>query len=153
MQALLGHSELLTLDEPYTGLDVSAHDELTRLLREARVQGTAVIVTAHEVHEIPGADRVVCLRSGTLVTAAPASSRSAGRSTVELRAGPQVMAAADLLGHDGLTLVEGGPDTGVMVLVVADAALDEVLMTALSAGWSVHRVDPGSRPPPEGRGR
>jgi ABC-type multidrug transport system ATPase subunit len=150
-QALLGRTELLVLDEPYTGLDVSAHDELTRLLAEARADGTAVIVTAHEVHEIPGADLVICLRNGTLGAATRPEPAREGHSTVELRAGIRPVSDFDLLARDGLTLIEGAATERAMVLLVADGSLDDLLTAAIAAGWSVHRVSPGPSRAPDDR--
>lgn len=48
MQALLGAPELLLLDEPFSGLDVEAQEDLVRLLQRLRKQGQALLFASHE---------------------------------------------------------------------------------------------------------
>src|SRR5258708_6893806 len=46
-QALLVRPELLILDEPWSGLDASAHAVLSELIAEVAGQGGAVVFTDH----------------------------------------------------------------------------------------------------------
>ena len=53
-QALMVAPEVLILDEPWSGLDASAHGVLDAILREASDRGAAVVVTDHR-EQVPGA--------------------------------------------------------------------------------------------------
>lgn len=48
IQAILPQPELLVLDEPLSGLDFSAQQELLLILDELKEQGTAILLTYHE---------------------------------------------------------------------------------------------------------
>ncbi|WP_206795769.1 anchored repeat-type ABC transporter ATP-binding subunit [Amycolatopsis sp. MtRt-6] len=70
-RALALRPRLLLLDEPFTGLDVPTQELLTALLRTLRDEGTAVLMTTHD---LPGAaslcDRL-CLLNRTVVADGP----------------------------------------------------------------------------------
>jgi ABC-type multidrug transport system ATPase subunit len=143
-QALLGEPALLVLDEPYNGLDVPAHEALTALLAEARDRAAAVLVTAHGEHDVPGADRVLRLRNGTLV--------DAGRATdgppvarVELRTNGDAPQSA-LVARSGARVLERDPAGRRLVLAVPATEVDALLLHALTSGWSVLQVAPDSSP-------
>jgi ABC-type multidrug transport system ATPase subunit len=140
-QALLGESGLLVLDEPYNGLDVSAHEALASLLAEARDLGAAVVVTAHDAYEIPGADRVLQLRDGTLVDGLRAADPSPVVS-VELRATSDRAVEGDLVARPGVHVVERDSAGRHLVMHVTTAEVDALLVHALTSGWSVLRVTP-----------
>ncbi|MFC3676250.1 sugar ABC transporter ATP-binding protein [Ferrovibrio xuzhouensis] len=54
---------MLILDEPTRGIDVGAHAEIMRLIRELCADGLAVLVASSELEEVTAyADRVVVLR-------------------------------------------------------------------------------------------
>ena len=66
-RALLHRPSLLLLDEPYTGLDLISAEHFSRQIGELGSQGTAVILTTHDLERGLGvADRVVILESGRL---------------------------------------------------------------------------------------
>ncbi|MDB5044677.1 MAG: ABC-type multidrug transport system, ATPase component, partial [Deinococcus sp.] len=66
--ALLGHPELLILDEPTDGLDPLVHSEVLQLLRETRDEGRTVFLSSHVLAEVDQvADRVGIIRAGKLV--------------------------------------------------------------------------------------
>ena len=67
-RAVLHRPSLLLLDEPYTGLDPVSADRLSALLSQFREQGTAAILTTHDLERgLAAADRVAILESGRLV--------------------------------------------------------------------------------------
>jgi len=71
-RALLHRPELLLLDEPYSGLDPVAADNLSRLLAELREQGGTVLLTTHDLGQgLALAGRVLVLARGRLVHDAP----------------------------------------------------------------------------------
>ena len=66
--ALLGHPDLLVLDEPANGLDPAGIHWLRDLLREQAARGAAVLVSSHVLSELAlFAEDVVVLHHGRLV--------------------------------------------------------------------------------------
>lgn len=62
--ALVTQPELLVLDEPFAGLDPRSRAELVDLVRQAHAQrNMAVLLSTHEVHELPGLVDVVYVLS------------------------------------------------------------------------------------------
>ena len=71
-RVILTAPELLLLDEPYTGLDLSAQALLDSLLQERKSQGVSIILVSHHLREISKvADAVAILADGTFVWWAP----------------------------------------------------------------------------------
>jgi ABC-2 type transport system ATP-binding protein len=67
-KALLPRPDLLLLDEPTTGLDPRARDELWRDLRRLRQEeGTTIVLTTHLMDEAAACDRVAILDHGRIV--------------------------------------------------------------------------------------
>jgi zinc transport system ATP-binding protein len=62
-RALLGHPQLLMLDEPTQGLDQPGEAAFYRLIEEVRRDtGAAVLMISHDLHVVMAAsDRVICL--------------------------------------------------------------------------------------------
>ncbi|UYF99778.1 MULTISPECIES: sugar ABC transporter ATP-binding protein [unclassified Halomonas] len=57
--------DILLLDEPTRGIDISAKQQIYRLIRELTAQGKAVVVISSELEEIIGlADRALVIRQG-----------------------------------------------------------------------------------------
>ncbi len=72
--ALLADPPLLVLDEPGTGLDISARLELRHLVQEQRARGIAVLLSTHWLEDVPYiADRVMVLDHGHVASLGPAS--------------------------------------------------------------------------------
>ncbi len=68
VQALMARPELLLLDEPTAGLDPLMQQEVYRLLREARAEGTTIFFSSHILSEVEAlADRVAIIRAGVIV--------------------------------------------------------------------------------------
>ncbi len=67
-RALLGHPDLLVLDEPTNGLDPQGMKEVRALLRRLADNGTTVFVSSHLLGEVSQTcDRVAILRRGRCV--------------------------------------------------------------------------------------
>ncbi|OEV29012.1 multidrug ABC transporter ATP-binding protein [Streptomyces nanshensis] len=67
--ALVGHPEVLFLDEPTTGMDPEGRRDTWELVRELRRAGTTVLLTTHYLEEAEElADRLAIMRSGRIVT-------------------------------------------------------------------------------------
>jgi ABC-2 type transport system ATP-binding protein len=68
IQALMHRPELLLLDEPTAGLDPLMQQEVYRLLKEARAEGTTVFFSSHIISEVEAiASRVAIIRQGVIV--------------------------------------------------------------------------------------
>lgn len=66
--ALAMRPDHLVLDEPFTGLDAPAREELLERLRELHAAGTGIVVVTHDLRELLApAERVVCLANGRVV--------------------------------------------------------------------------------------
>ncbi len=66
--ALIHHPKLLILDEPTTGLDLNARQELWSLIQELRQQGMTILLTTHLLDEAETfCDRLGILKQGQLV--------------------------------------------------------------------------------------
>lgn len=73
-RALMSNPELLLLDEPAAGLDISAREALTRQLTDfcSRKDSPVTVHVTHHADEIPaGATHVLLLREGRQVAAGP----------------------------------------------------------------------------------
>jgi ABC-2 type transport system ATP-binding protein len=69
---LIGDPELLYLDEPTTGFDVSARHDAWQLVRDLREDGTTILLTTHDLAEAEAlADRVIVLSGGVIVAQGP----------------------------------------------------------------------------------
>ncbi|MGH2727529.1 MAG: ABC transporter ATP-binding protein, partial [Actinomycetota bacterium] len=111
-RALIIKPRLLLLDEPLTGLDVSARTRIRSLLRRVLTgfDGVAIIVTHDPVDAMTLADRIVVIEDGRMTqTGTPA----------ELRSAPRTRYAADLV---GVNLFAGrlALDEGIAVIRTAE---------------------------------
>jgi ABC-2 type transport system ATP-binding protein len=65
--ALLGHPELLVLDEPTVGLDPVLRAELWRMFHALAADGTTLLVSSHVMDEAAECDRLLLMRDGALL--------------------------------------------------------------------------------------
>ena len=78
---LLGHPELLVLDEPTTGLDPAARRQFWGLIRQLAAAGITVLLSTHYLDEAEAlASRVAVMAAGRIVAAGPPATL-AGRDT------------------------------------------------------------------------
>ncbi len=64
-RCLLRSAKLIVIDEPCTGIDVGARNEIHATLREIANSGSAVLITSCQYEELPMVcDRVIVLQSG-----------------------------------------------------------------------------------------
>jgi ABC-type Mn2+/Zn2+ transport system ATPase subunit len=153
-QALLTPVGLLALDEPWNGLDPTAHEALRHELARAHQAGTAVVSTAHRVGTLAAADRTFVLTEGRLDSPArtagapwgPGEMAGTGFVNVELVA-PHARPDSDEL--PPWAGVESAHRSGrIWYLAVRGQDVDWLLATALGSGWSVRRVEPAQDGPP-----
>jgi len=79
-RALIHDPRVLLLDEPFTGLDRMAAEELRRLLEEQVANGRVTVLVTHNVEEgTELATDVAFMRAGRFVRLEPRGGRGAGR--------------------------------------------------------------------------
>ncbi|WP_410791874.1 anchored repeat-type ABC transporter ATP-binding subunit [Kribbella sp. C-35] len=66
-RALALRPRLLLLDEPFTGLDVPTQEILTQLFRSLTAEGTAILMTTHDLPAAAETCHRLCLLNGTVV--------------------------------------------------------------------------------------
>lgn len=66
--ALIGHSDILVLDEPTVGLDPVSRQAIWSVIRRQRREGKAILLTTHYLEEAEAlSDRIAFVQSGTMV--------------------------------------------------------------------------------------
>jgi ABC-type Mn2+/Zn2+ transport system ATPase subunit len=70
-RALVQDARLLLLDEPYSGLDTTSAERLTKLLHDLAAGGDGVVVATHDLEQARGYDRVLCLNRRQIAFGAP----------------------------------------------------------------------------------
>ena len=74
--ALVGHPDLLVLDEPTVGLDPVLRRDLWNMFHELAAGGTTLLVSSHVMDEAERCDDLVLLRNGRIVaTGSPSELR------------------------------------------------------------------------------
>ncbi|HEX3592290.1 MAG TPA: ABC transporter ATP-binding protein [Pseudonocardiaceae bacterium] len=130
-QALLVEPELLILDEPWSGLDASAHDVLSGIIGDVRSAGGCVVFTDHrEAVTSANATRTYRIHAGRL------TGQDVGAvARVELR-----RTSADAVDLATLPGVVDVRERERAVVRVDDDQCDAVLRAVLDGGWSVLTV-------------
>lgn len=132
-QALLKPPQLLVLDEPWAGLDTTAHGTLRELLTETAREGGAVAFTEHSDQVVKATATRVCeIHQGKLIQ----RTTSAPHRLTEI----DLIPGADLdWSHQPDVLEVRRHDAGV-TLILPTGRHDAALLTALNHGWSVVSV-------------
>jgi ABC-type Mn2+/Zn2+ transport system ATPase subunit len=92
-RALVQDARLLLLDEPYSGLDTSSAEQLTKLLHHLAADGDGIVVATHDLEQARGYDRVLCLNR-TQVAFGPPDQVLDG-PTLELTYGESIITLPD----------------------------------------------------------
>jgi ABC-2 type transport system ATP-binding protein len=147
-QAFLAPVGLIVLDEPHTGLDEPAREALGGMLWEARGDGVAILISAHDYREVPGADAVHLLQDGRVrpVTVDPTPARQVEEEgepselCVILRATSAQANLNELTKDPYVTVLDDRMPDCRLVVPVEHA--DALLLHALRAGWSLREAWP-----------
>lgn len=111
-QALLGAPKVLLLDEPTSGLDPALRRTFFDIVLERRDQGTAIVLSSHQLTEIEArTDRVAILRRGRLVAAGTLDELRAAtrlRSRIRIAATGTTEDLAHALGEAGQVIKVNG---------------------------------------------
>ncbi len=108
--ALLNDPELVILDEPSNGLDVSGIGEMRDLIRRlARDEGRTVFLCSHMLHEVEQVcDRVAIVDKGRVIHEAAMADLLERQGGVRIEAAPIDAAQAILAAHWPVTVKTGG---------------------------------------------
>ncbi|GAA3224655.1 ABC transporter ATP-binding protein [Actinocorallia longicatena] len=130
--ALTGRPEIVFLDEPTTGMDPQARQEIWRIVRGLRDQGTTVVLTTHYLEEAEQlADRVAIMHSGRIRVAGTVAEVLARRGArVTFR--PLPAAEPPVIG--GVAPETGGGRVGYELVESVQDGLGELLRWASGNG-------------------
>ena len=95
--ALVGRPEVVFLDEPTSGIDVSGRQVIREIIAELRQSGVAVLLTTHDLEEAERiADRIVIVDRGSVVASGTAAElmRSTGDEEIRFAAPPHLDTAS-----------------------------------------------------------
>lgn len=70
-QGVAQEAELLLLDEPVTGLDLTSRDSILEVVADVRSQGGSVVVATHDLDDAARADQVVLLNGTVIASGTP----------------------------------------------------------------------------------
>jgi ABC-2 type transport system ATP-binding protein len=134
--ALVYQPELLVLDEPFAGLDPSAVDSLSEVLRAESARGTAVLFSSHQLDLVERlCDRIVILEKGQVLAGGTLDEL---RARVPQRLRVRVATSADWTANlKGIEILSKDPH-GVLLAVTAGMDTQAVLQLAMTAGQVEH---------------
>ncbi len=134
--ALVHQPELVVLDEPFSGLDPSAVDTLSDLLRTQAADGKAILFSSHQLDLVERlCDRVVILELGRVLAAGTLAEL---RSRVPMRLRVKVDAPDDWVAAlKGVRVLHADGDGAVLGLDT-DADPQAILRAAINAGPVEH---------------
>jgi ABC-2 type transport system ATP-binding protein len=145
---IVGHPDLLFLDEPTTGFDPSARRRFWELIEALRAQGTTVLLTTHYLDEAEHlADRVGVLARGRLVAeGTPADLKALAGGTAISFLAPEHMATGDASATFGPLLGTVPRVSGRLVEATVErptAAVHRLAGWALDAGVELESLTIG----------
>jgi ABC-type multidrug transport system ATPase subunit len=143
-QALGFAAELTVLDEPFSGLDEPAADELVALLNDARADGCSVLISAHHPASLADGDTFYQLDEGCLRATAKSTIRETrppqqAPARIVLRASTATASIAALTQISGVRSIEDDVLSGQAVILTSDP--NTLLRSALASGWSFVQGD------------
>jgi ABC-2 type transport system ATP-binding protein len=140
--AIAGNPELLCLDEPTTGLDVSARRQLWETIRAFAERGRTVMLTTHNLEEADAlAERILVLRQGRLIAdSSPAQIKAmvAGQQIrLRTKLSPEAVRAmagvVSIKGQNGrLTILASRAEPIVRELLISDPEACQLEVTSAS---------------------
>ena len=142
-QAFLGPTDLLALDEPFSGLDPVAHAVLGELTTDAQAGGTIVLISSHFALPDQAAQLQLAIRNAGLVEIdSDEVPRGPTVDVMEVELLPTERASGreEVASIPGVSQARFVPPEGLLVLLTDRHHIDHVLTAAISQGWSVRSV-------------
>ena len=126
--SLIGDPEVIFLDEPTTGLDPRARNQVWETIRDLVAHGVTVLLTTQYLEEADElADRIAVIDRGQVVAAGTPGDlkATAGQQTIEVRPLDRFRAAevADIVTRLTGERPELRPETGLVTATAADPAV------------------------------
>jgi oleandomycin transport system ATP-binding protein len=144
--SLVGHPEVIFLDEPTTGLDPAKREDMWGVVRSQVTQGASVLLTTQYLEEADAlADEILVIDHGRVIAhdSPDGLKRRVGGLTLRVRPTdptrvPDVLRVLDAVAAPGTTAsADGGSGArpgAVSVPVTTDTALDEAIPALRRAG-------------------
>ena len=144
--SLVGHPEVIFLDEPTTGLDPSKREDMWSVVRSLVEDGSTVLLTTQYLEEADAlADEITVIDKGSVIAhdTPDGLKRRVGGLTLHVRPAdparvPDTMRILDMVAAPGTTAsadtAAGARPGAVSVPVAADTAIDEALPALRRAG-------------------
>lgn len=136
--ALMGHPDLVVLDEPSNGLDPAGVHDMRSLVADLATEGCTVVLSSHQLAEV----QEICHRVGVVGEGRLLSESSVAELRGSARLGVRGTPTADLLavamrvaGEDGVHL-----DATEVLLDVGDDQAPRLVADLVAAGVAVHEV-------------
>jgi ABC-2 type transport system ATP-binding protein len=139
-QAIVHHPKLLLLDEPTTGLDPRAREEMLLLIRDiAHGKGIDVLLSTHILPDVEVVcDHVVILHQGRLVAQDDLNKLVSSREEAyELRVKGDRDAFLRSLREEG---IEGAPESDEAVRVLNGNGTEAILRAAVRSGVQIRHL-------------
>ncbi|MEO7398358.1 MAG: ATP-binding cassette domain-containing protein, partial [Ilumatobacteraceae bacterium] len=132
-RAMLGRPDLLLMDEPTSGVDVTTRHEILHLLEDLHRQGLAIVLTTHDLNGMAAhLPHLICLNNEVIGVGSPNDVLTV--DVLERTYGARM----EVLQHAGMPVVLDHPhhrlDAGVHVDVVPDSVLGADAVAALGNG-------------------
>ncbi len=140
-QAIVHHPKLLLLDEPTTGLDPRAREEMLRLIHDiAHGKGIDVLLSTHILHDVESVcDHVVILHQGRLVAQDDlAKLTSAKEAAYDLRVKGDRALFLAALREEGIEGKASGDEEEVRLL--HGDGTEAILRAAVKSGIQIRRL-------------
>jgi ABC-2 type transport system ATP-binding protein len=141
-QAIVHHPKLLLLDEPTTGLDPRAREEMLQLIRDiAHGKGIDVVLSTHILHDVEVVcDHVIIMHRGALVESGPiARMLSTEEAAYEVRIKGDRAAFLASLKSEGLLGTPSEADGDTFRIVHRDDTAP-ILRAAVASGTQIRRL-------------
>ncbi|MCC0048586.1 MAG: ABC transporter ATP-binding protein [Rhodobiaceae bacterium] len=144
-KALAHEPDILFLDEPTAGVDVSLRKDMWQTVRELRENGVTVILTTHYIEEAEEmADRVGVINNGEIIVVEEKAElmRKLGKKEVALTLHEPLTALPEALSGFDLTLTEDGRKLVYTYLTTAKrTGITKLLSTLAAEGISFSDLD------------
>lgn len=147
--ALLTRPRLLVLDEPSNGLDPAAKRHVHRVLAELAAEGTAVVISSHQMDDLAAlCAEVTLLAGGRVVFSGPVTELAAESGRLDHRVVTSDPAATRRVVAEtpGLELVPHlgpvSPDGGTVIARGPVGAVDQLVVRLVGAGVAVRELGP-----------
>ncbi|WP_019914861.1 ATP-binding cassette domain-containing protein [Paenibacillus sp. HW567] len=140
IQALIKKPDILLLDEPLSGLDISSQLDFIRIVNEVKNQGVIIILTSHETFIINAiANRIINLNYGEIISEEKViPSFYTSEDFVEIRYSHTDLKNSEMQYFFNLYEEFEGNEYRV---IVENSLKDQLLLDILTKGGSIHQVN------------